>query len=85
MQQHPNQPPQWNPHGGWQPQPPDMPPAPAKRPVNAFFMALFLISAAITAYFVALWVVGGGGTNLQGILMLWSAGWTYVWWKMRHR
>lgn len=63
-----------------------MPPMqPVKKKLNAFFVMLTVISALPTLFFGLAWVLGGGGTSLAGLAMLWSGAWTYVWWSLRHR
>lgn len=54
-----------------------------KRSPNPLFIVLAVLSAIPTAFFLLL--TFSGADVVGGLGFLWSAMWTYVWWKMADR
>jgi len=52
---------------------------------NPLFLVLAILSGFPTAFFL-LGVIASNGQNvILGLLTMWSAMWTFVWWKMADR
>lgn len=66
--------------GGWHVNIP-----PETRSRNPLFLVLAVLSGMPTAFFVYAYIAGNGQSAFIGLLFLWSAMWTLVWWKMSDR